>query len=125
MTEGGTLHCKITASYPQVSGTTYEVGICFPMHAPYDDTMDCMTTSKDSGAKDSVVLIEADGDDKGMADYGDYPEDTLSQSWESEGGNAAETCLNNVCQLTYSFKRGFETDVEVRKYDNTAPVEDY
>ena len=82
---------KMTATYPQVAGTTHEVGVCFPMHAPYDDTMDCMTTSKGSGPKDSVVLIEAD-DGNGLSDPAEYPEDTESQSWESVGGNAAETC---------------------------------
>ena len=95
------------------------------MHAPYDDTMDCMTISKDSDPKDSVVLIEAEDDDgKALADPDEYPEDEESQSWESANGNAAETCASNVCTLVYSFKRGFETDTE-GDLDNTAPVEDY
>ena len=95
------------------------------MHAPYDDTMDCMTISKDSDPKDSVVLIEAEDDDgKALADPDEYPEDEASQSWESPNGNAAETCNNSVCTLVYSFKRGFETDTE-NNLVKSAPVEDY
>lgn len=35
-----------------------EIGLCFQMRVPYDDTMDCMTLISGEEALDQVVLIE-------------------------------------------------------------------
>eukprot|EP00354_Favella_ehrenbergii_P002307 CAMPEP_0170455234 /NCGR_PEP_ID=MMETSP0123-20130129/3255_1 /TAXON_ID=182087 /ORGANISM="Favella ehrenbergii, Strain Fehren 1" /LENGTH=126 /DNA_ID=CAMNT_0010718281 /DNA_START=43 /DNA_END=423 /DNA_ORIENTATION=- len=81
------LHGKVTASYKKAVGASYDVGLCFTMGAPYDDTMDCMTLSADKEAIDQVTVIEDE-----LSANDDYPTDKHSQSWDSSDGAAKEVC---------------------------------